>query len=233
VCVCACVVPVTPEGLDSFISTTYYSRIRFIMQMLPLLTASPLAGRVVSVYAGSFEDGTKPGEMPIGCPPPATYGVNSVRKHSSFMKTFVFEELAEKHAGQLSLTHIYPGLVEGPGFYSPDMPSWFRVVWRLLRPLAWLYMTSPEDCGQVMLYMATPSFPAKGAATPGGLNVARSTKSELGGGAYSLGQRADDYNEKRVSYDKVRKDDTSSIVWEHTMTTLEEAKKKGMGIGQA
>ena len=75
---------------------------------------------------------------------------------------FLFEELAEKHAGRLSLSHTYPGLVDGPGISNPDMPFWFRFVWRLLKPLAWLYMTSPEDCGQVMLYLATSRYPAKG-----------------------------------------------------------------------
>jgi hypothetical protein len=215
----------TKEGLDAFISTTYYSRIRFILQLMPLLTASPLPGHVVSIYAGGFEDGTTADDLPIGCPPPSSYGVASVRKHTCFMKTFFFEELAEKHAGHLSLSHVFPGLVDGPGFYSPDMPAWFRFVWRVMKPLAWLFMTTPDDCGQVMLYAATSHYPAKGAIVEEGVDVAKSTKGEIGGGSYALGQRADVQN-KGKSYEKVRKEGLSKQIWDHTMETLESIEKE-------
>ncbi|KAK2609109.1 hypothetical protein QQS21_002336 [Conoideocrella luteorostrata] len=213
----------TREGLDAFISIVYYSRIRFITQLLPLLTASPKSGHVISVYAGTFEDGTKPGDSPIGCPPPSIYGVTSVRKHTSFMKTFMFEEFADKHAGKLSLTHIYPGLVDGPGFTSPEMPLWFRAVWRLLKPLSKLYMTSADDCGDVLLYLATARYPAKDTmknsqVLVGGLEVARSSNGEVGGGCYTVGQRADATN--KVSYEKVRSAETGKQVWDHTMDIL-------------
>jgi hypothetical protein len=209
--------------LDAFIATTYYSRVRFVTQLVPLLTASPVPGHVVSVYAGTFEDGTRPGDLPIGCPPDSTYGLNSVRKHTSFMKTFLFEELAEKYAGKLSLVHVYPGLVDGPGFYSPDMPAWFRALWWLLKPLSKLYMTSPEVCGQVMVYLATLRYPARDQVEDTkqlihGVEVAASSKAEPGGGAYSVGQRGDAAD--KVSYEKVRKEGLSKQVWDHTMETL-------------
>lgn len=147
------------------------------------------------------------------------------------MKTFFFEELAEKYAGKISLSHIYPGLVDGPTFYSLDMPAWFRVVWTLMKPLAWLlYMTSPDVCGEVMLYLATPRYPAKGELENGqklvnGVEIAKSTKGEIGGGSYALGQRGDVWN-KGKSYEKVRTDDTSKQVWDHTMETLERIEKE-------
>lgn len=218
----------TKEGLDAFISTTYYSRIRFIMQLMPLLTSSPLPGHVISVYAGTFEDGTRPGELPIGCPPEPTYGVGSVRKHTTFMKTFLFEELVERYAGCLSLTHIYPGLVDGPTFYSDEMPRWFRIVWRLMKPLVQWYMTSPEVCGQVMLYLGTTRFPAKTEKPADAVTATNSTKGEPGGGAYGVGQRGDP--KKGVTYASVCKEDTSRRVWDHTMQTLEQidmANQKG------
>ncbi|KAK4543374.1 hypothetical protein LTR36_005517 [Oleoguttula mirabilis] len=220
----------TKEGLDAFISTTYYSRVRFIMQLLPLLTASPLPGHVISVYAGTFEDGTSPGELPIGCPPDATYGVRNVRKHAIFMKTFLFEEIAARYAGRLSLVHIYPGLVDGPGMYSPEMPLWFRALWRLLKPLAQLlYMTPPDVCGQVMLYLGTSRYPAKTQKPAEGIEVTRGTSGEPGGGSYTVGQRGDP--QKGVSYAKVRKEDTGRQVWDHTMETLERIERANQTDG--
>lgn len=220
----------TKEGLDAFLSTTYYSRMRFILQLMPLLTAATLPGHVISVYAGGFEDGTSPGELPIGCPPPSSYSISGVRKYTCFMKTFFFEELAEKHAGRLSLSHIYPGLVDGPTFLSDDMPAWFRFVWRLMKPLAKLFMTPSDVCGQVMLFLATSRYPAKGTDNDAqklldGPEMAKSTKGEPGGGSYAVGNMADVQN-KGLSYEKVRTERMSKQVWDHTMETLERVAKE-------
>lgn len=202
----------------------YYTRIRFIVQLLPLLTASRLPAHAVSVYAGSFEDGTKPGQFPVGCPTDAAHGLGAVRKHATFMKTFFFEALAEKHAGRLRLTHIYPGLVDGPAFLGPDSPTWFKIFWRLVRPLTSLYMTAPDVCGKVMMYLATASFPAQGTSSDA-KEVARSSQGERGGGSYSVGQRAD--AQKVIMYEKVRQADTKEKFWKHTMETLDRAANAG------
>jgi hypothetical protein len=165
-------------------------------------------------------------QLPIGVPSAADYGVTSVRLHTCFMKTFLFEELAERHAGRISFVHIYPGLVDGPTFYSAENPLWFRVVWRLFKPLAsWLVMTTPDVCGQVMVSLATARYPAKGTVQPGeGGDVAFSSQRERGGGAYAVGQRGDE--SKGVSWAKVRREDTTKRVWEHTMGVLQEVERK-------
>ncbi|RAR08154.1 short-chain dehydrogenase [Stemphylium lycopersici] len=221
----------TTEGIDTQMSLIYYSRIRFIQKLTRLLRASPRTARVISIFAGGVEEENKPGTLPIGTPDRSVYGVTQVRNHTCFMKTFLFEALAEQHAGKISFTHIYPGLVDGPTFYSDANPLWFRVLWRLLKPLLSLYMTSPEVCGQVMVFLATQRYPAKKAlvsqddtATD---DVAYSSQRERGGGAYAVGQRGDE--KKQVSYAKVRRDDTGKIVGEHTMGILEGVEKKNAG----
>ena len=192
------------------------------MQLLPLLTASRLPAHVVSVYAGTFEDGTKAGECPIGCPPDSVYGINTVRKHASFMKTFAFEELAEQYAGKLRLTHIFPGLVDGPGFTNAEAPAWFRTVWRVSKPILRLYMTSPDVCGKVMVYLATDDFPARGSSSDA-KNVAKGSTGEVGSGAYSVGQRGDP--QKGIMYEKVRQMDTRKKIWDHTMEILDRTER--------
>jgi hypothetical protein len=220
----------TKEGLDAFLSTLYYSRIRFIAQLTPLLTASPRQGHVISVYAGSFEEVSAKEEPPIGCPPPSQYGIGTVRRNTVFMKNFVFEELANKHAGNISFTHIYPGLVDGPAFYDPGAPTWFKWVWKIMYPIAWLlYMTSSEVCGQVMLYLATDRYPAKGIVDQegksNGVEAVRGTNGELGGGSYAVGQRGD-AQKKGKSFEKIRGEGLSKKIWDHTMSTLEDIAKK-------
>ncbi|KAH8731912.1 hypothetical protein GQ44DRAFT_766957 [Phaeosphaeriaceae sp. PMI808] len=218
----------TTEGIDAQMSCLYYSRMRFILNLTPLLHAAPSTAKVISIYAGSVEDAIKPGYDPIGVPSPEEYGITAVRRNVGFMKTFFFEELAEKNAGKISFTHIYPGLVDGPVLYSDVNPLWFRIVWRVMKPLFWLYMTSPQVCGEIMLYLATPRYCAKRTVDSGDKDgpiggVAFSTQNEIGGGAYGVGQRGDE--NKGVSYEKVRKDDTARKVWEHTIEVLEKASR--------
>ena len=202
----------------------YYTRIRFIVQLLPFLTASRLPATVVSVYAGTFEDGTKAGDLPIGCPSDPAYSIGTVRKHTSFMKTFMFEELADRYSGKIRFIHIYPGLVDGPGFTNPEAPAWFKIVWRLLKPLLGWYMTSPEVCGQVMMYLATKAYPARDTNSDGE-GIVRSSQGEMGGGAYSVGQRGD--SQRGIMYEKVRQANTRKGVWDHTMMMLDMAEKAG------
>jgi hypothetical protein len=215
----------TEEGIDAQMSCLYYSRIRFIENFTPLLLAAPTSAHVISIFAGTMEETIKPGgDLPIGVPPPAIYGVSTVRGHTAFMKTFAFEELAEKHAGKISFNHIYPGLVDGPTFYRDVNPLWIRIIWQIMKPLAMLYMTAPAMCGEVMVFLATQRYPAKGIVASGS-EVAASSQQEIGGGAYSVGQRGDE--KKAVSYVKTRKDDIGKKVWEHTMEMLKEAERKG------
>ena len=200
-------------------STLYYTRIKFILALLPLLTASPLAGHAISVYAGDMEHGNTidPKNLPLGAPADQKYSINTVRQHVSFMKTFLFERLAAQNAGKLRLTHIFPGLVEGPGFYSADNPVWFRVVWRLVKPITRFYTTSSEDCGAAMVFLGTQRFAAKGARMEE-VEAAKGTDGEVGGGAYAVGKTADVGG--KVAYPAVRGGEVAQRVWEHTMKVL-------------
>ncbi|KAH7558749.1 hypothetical protein BM1_04886 [Bipolaris maydis] len=217
--------PLTEEGLDSQMSLLYYSRIRFIQNLSGLLSASPTTAHVISIFAGSVEDQIKTGEVPIGAPEAASYSVTEVRKRTCFMKTFIFESLAEQHEGKISFVHIYPGLVDGPTFLSEENPLWFRMLWRVLKPLASWFMTSAEVCGQVMVSLCTERYPAKGTLT--GDKVALSSQKEMGGGAYAVGQRGDE--RKQVSWAKARRDDSAKKVWEHTMGVLQGAREDNAG----
>ena len=215
----------TTEGLDSFLSTTYYSRVRFILQLMPLLTASPTRpGHVISVYAGGFEDGTKPGDWPVGLPSAESYGVTSVRKHTCFMTNFIFEELAARHEGKLSLIHIYPGLVDGPAALGPDMPLWFRTLYRLMKPLMFFFMIKPADCGQIMVHLSSDHYAPKGVEKDAsGKPTAKGSDGKVGGGSYALGATAD-VNHKTLMYERMRQPETAQKVWDHTMETLARAE---------
>lgn len=137
------------------------------------------------------------------------------------MKTFMFEALAEEHAGKIAFVHVYPGLVDGPTFLSKVNPLWFRMLWRVAKVFMVWYMTSPTVCGEVMVFLCMGRYPARGVDVGGKTvaDVAFSSTRERGGGAYAVGQRGDE--KKQVSYAKLRKSDTRDRVWKHTMGVLE------------
>ncbi|GFF89323.1 hypothetical protein IFM60648_08686 [Aspergillus lentulus] len=80
----------TVENLHYFAALTYYSRIRFAMNLLPLIRTTPALRRVVTVFKLS-----------------ATAG----RGHFASMLTLSFEVLAQK-APEVSFIHDYPGFVK-------------------------------------------------------------------------------------------------------------------------
>ncbi|CAI6334888.1 unnamed protein product [Periconia digitata] len=214
---------VTKEGLDTQLSLLYYSRIHLIQKLIPLLISSPHPSHVISIFAGGYQDRiSTTGPPPIGTPSPKAYGMTSVRTNVVFMKTFLFEELASKYAGKISFTHIYPGLVDGPTFYSVVNPWWARMLWRvIMKPLLSWYMTSAEVCGDVMVgLLDSVRYPPQGGS---GGKGEMSTRAEPGDGAYGVGQRGDASG--KVMYEGIRKEDTGKRVWEHTMGVFEEIDK--------
>jgi hypothetical protein len=95
------------------------------------------------------------------------------------------------------MTHTFPGLVEGPGFYQTEgVPLWGRIAVRLFMPILRRTVCVPgEECGERMLFFASPRYPPRGPGDEktkktveiGGetLEVAKSTDGVVGGGATS------------------------------------------------
>ena len=185
---------------------------------------------MISVYAGSFEEVKPNEEPPLSWPSEKDYGINTVRKNVVFMKNFMFEELANNHAGRISFIHIYPGLVDGPGFYNADNPLWFKIVWRLVYPFLWAtYMTAPDTCGMVMAFLATGAFPAKGETVlpDGEPEAAVGTEGTRGSGVYSVGQRADPGNKLgTTTYPTFQGKDIRKKIWDATMGVFERVERE-------
>jgi hypothetical protein len=208
-----------------------YSRIRFVSRATSLLLASARpSAHVVSVFAGGAEGSLAAGQSPLGTPPPSKYGVNSVRKYTTYMKTFAFEALAKQHAGKLSLSHIFPGLVFGPNFTSDDMPAWFKAIWRVFSPLIRAFWAVPEEeCGRRMLYLATERYPARCSAAIGAV---LSTDGVEGGGAYSVNWD-DEVTTPKIKklYKRMREEGFGETVWRHTIETFEHIETKQVKRG--
>lgn len=213
-------------------SLLYYSRMRFIIRLLPLLLASPLPAHVISVYAAGKEGKLFPEDLSLR--DPKHYSFSTTRSHVVYMTTFFMEALAEHHRGRLSLVHVYPSLVMTNAFDGERLPTWFKLVWPwLVAPVVRPFSLPPRECGERMLYLATPRFPAqqtieagitaKGDGTSAGkgdAGIAVGSDGNHGSGAYAVNWNGETIPIQKA-YRKVRDEDLGGKVWKHTMRAFE------------
>ncbi|TKA83744.1 hypothetical protein B0A55_00081 [Friedmanniomyces simplex] len=223
---------ITPEGLEVSMSLLYYSRMRFILKLLPLLLISPLPSHILSIFGAGLEKGPgahlHPTDLSLTKNPAAHYGFLNLRVHVVHMTTIFFEHLAQQNPGRLSLVHVYPGLVFTPAIKNPSYPWWFKTAVFLLGPIAKRTIAiKPEEIGKRVLFLATPRFPARqgaeiGSKQTGGGEVAVAMGSDgvKGGGAYSVNWDGET-NDIERSYVKLREQGFERQVWEHTMKVFE------------
>lgn len=203
-------------------SLMYYSRMRVIVQLLPLLLKSTLPARVVSVYAAGFEAKLYPDDLSLR--DLKLYSYSQARSHMIYMHALFMETLAEKYPEKLALTHIFPGLVIGPTFYSPEHPLWFRIMFRLLHPVLGRFITVPrQESGARMMSLASSRYPARSSDPSKSYregSVAIGTDGKPGSGVYSLGWKGEN-NLKLSAYEKFNKDEMRKRIWDHTVKAFE------------
>ncbi|ETI21759.1 hypothetical protein G647_05828 [Cladophialophora carrionii CBS 160.54] len=219
----------TKEGLEFRVSLLYYSRMRFISNLLPLLLTSDLPAHVISVFAAGMEGEFHLNDMSIR--DPRHWGMLTVRSHVCVMHTFFFERLAEQHRGKISLVHLFPGMVMTKAFQNPGVPLWGRLMFRIFRPILSVFATPVSESGERTLFLASPQrFPAcRGsgdqptkAASAGAPNlvVATGTDGKIGSGAYAVDIDGETCHKAKM-IEKYRAGGVGEKIWEHTMKVFD------------
>jgi hypothetical protein len=188
----------------------YYSRIRFITNLLPLLHNALDLRRVVSVGGGGKEGYLDATDFPaIRVPLP------ELRGHLATLITLGLEAIA-KTAPDVSLIHDYPGSVV-TGLY------------RHMDTLPFDKSTSVpiEESGERHLYLATsanfPPVDGNSAAVRlvDGIDIAIGTEGRSGTGVYSVGEDCGGTSAEVVRLlAPLREDGTADRVWRHTEAEL-------------
>ncbi|KAJ7678446.1 hypothetical protein B0H14DRAFT_3121346 [Mycena olivaceomarginata] len=106
----------TREGLEPSMSTRYYSPLRAVQQLLPLLNAAP-SPRVLAVLAGGRE--AQMNEADLDLRDPANWSYWNAAVHAATMCTLALERLARGNP-RLSVVHWDPGPVATPGLAKWD-----------------------------------------------------------------------------------------------------------------
>jgi hypothetical protein len=195
---------------------SYYARLRFIVNLLPLLQHANDLRRVVSVFAGTKEGAVHTNDF-------QGRHVNMLspggRGHFSSIMTLALEAIAQK-APNVSFIHNFPGFVKtnlgndvkGVGFTV--LRAVFNAIFPLIRPLI---ATPLDETGERQVFIATSArFAEGGVPLPNGVAVARGTDGKSGSGVYSITNDAESAPPKvEQLLEKLRKDGTTQKLWLH------------------
>lgn len=196
----------------------HYSRIRFIVDLLPLLQNATSLRRVVNIFTAGKEgpiytDDIQAWKVPI----------RSLRAHGSSLATVSLEALAKK-APDVSFIHGFPGFVKtnlargGQGPLIFVMAQMFKVT-SLFHQSRFI---PNVECGERHVFLMTSAkYPARnpvedtsGIALADGVEVARGTDGLVGSGVYSIDENGESYGFKTEDVlAKLREEGALEKVW--------------------
>lgn len=211
----------TSEGIDKKFSLNYYSRMRFVHNLLPGLNAASKdpnsLSRVVTVLSAGSEGPLIEEDLELK----HNFSLRNCLSHAVIMNDFACEELAKSHPGT-AFVHVYPGFVK-TGVMDHGgvlMKVLGRVAQTLLAPM----MVSAEESGERNLFHGSASMFAPRASA--GKDAAVGSDEVKGSGAYLVS-----WNGKKVGNQKVldalRERRMGERIWEHTLEVFKRAEATG------
>ncbi|KAF9880835.1 hypothetical protein CkaCkLH20_01877 [Colletotrichum karsti] len=189
----------TKEGLDKMFSLQYYSRIRFILNLLPGLERAGRydeLARVVSVLGAGKEGNIFSDDLSLT--QKANYSLPNCARQSITMTSLSFEHLAKAHP-TVSFLHVSPGTVRGTNIMT-GMGSITSSIINALMVIAAPFNVSVKESGQRHLYAATSA------------SLTKKTKEHA---AYRLAWDGEACRSNEV-FEQYMKDGTCEKVWTHT-----------------
>lgn len=206
----------TAEGLEIAGSLEYYSRMLFILHLLPLLEKAE-APRVISVLAGGKER-TTINTDDLALQQPGNFGAIKAQVQYAAMNSMTMEHLANDHPS-VTFIHSFPGWVNtGNMRRGPEPNSMTAWLMRLVfEPLISPFCFSADESGQRYLFQCTSStFGGRGGAREGHL------------GGNSLGKQAnglflvDHMCECTSNAEAMRilREKSQAKIWDHTQEVL-------------
>ncbi|KAK7181260.1 hypothetical protein DPSP01_003346 [Paraphaeosphaeria sporulosa] len=208
----------TSEGLETSLVLSYYTRMLFILHLLPLLRKSE-APRVVSVLGGGMERTSSINVDDIDLEKPGSFGITTAQPHYAALQTVFLDKAASEHP-DVTFIHAWPGMVNTGNVWrglhaSQSILYWF--IWGLLEPLIRLISSTDDVAGQRNLFLCTSAaFGGRGVPWTG--QAGTSTLRTRDGGLFLANYKCDSTPNDKVVH--VLREKASAKVWEHTHEVL-------------
>ncbi|KAH8821854.1 hypothetical protein F5884DRAFT_769227 [Xylogone sp. PMI_703] len=210
----------TVEGLEPSMTTRYYSRLRAVQGLLPLLNAAANP-RVLSILAGGMEG--KLNEEDLDLRKPGNYSIVGAAVHSATMLTLGYEHLAKENP-HISFVHAHPGFVATP-LLTRGSTGILRLLMSLIvQPLMYLFAASADEAGARALFCLTSDrYSVDGSLVPLAEGVEKSPRS--GGGIFLSNEKSESVDNEKVLAD-LRERGINELAWKHTMEIFDACAAK-------
>lgn len=201
----------------------YYSRLRFIDRLQPLLDAassSDRPSRVISVLGAGREGDIDLNDLDLK----SNFSVSNCAKYCCTMNTLAVEELAKKHPGTAYI-HTSPGAVQTNYLRSVD--KWYtKPLIGALSVLIKPWETGFDECGERHLAVGLSGMEKWVARKDRELfkDCEAGIDGEKGSGAYAVGPKSE-FVGNGVALKKLRSEGAGAKVMEHTWKTFEQVGK--------
>ncbi|TVY25261.1 Oxidoreductase [Lachnellula hyalina] len=220
----------SPEGIDRKFTLNFYSRMRFIENLRPLLRTAtitaPHFSRTLSVLSAGHGEGKLDfDDLELK----NNYSGVRCATHTITMNSIMIEEFAGRDPGT-TFAHSYPSGVNTG--ITRELPVWARAGFALFKPLLLPFLVSVEETGARQLFIATsgiyaPLKPAgllaSGVPAPKGMEIMDGVDGKVGSGAYIVNWNDDIATSKILK--EYREKGVGKTVWEHTMGIFERVEK--------
>lgn len=199
------------EGVNVDLAVNYYSRLRFMERLLPLLRTSK-DPRVVSVLCASQEGTLNTSDLALE--KPESHGIMSSNKQAVTLMSLAMRELSLQNP-KVSFSHTNPGMVS-TSVHDRWIASWTGIwavigkalLWTMIPFFHWLGYT-PEQAGEIGYYELTNE---KFAA-------------EKGKNWFRVGESGEVLDTPKV-LKNYEQDGTGGKVWKHTVQVFEKVLGK-------
>ncbi|KAL4804673.1 short-chain dehydrogenase/reductase [Aspergillus unguis] len=213
----------TDEGLDKKLNLHYYSRMRFVSNLLPQLTKAANTtnphrslSRVVSVLEAGGESSLQLNDLSLK----THWSPRNCAKHAITMNSLAMEHLASINP-QTSFIHAFPGLVRTR--IDRDFGTIAKCAISALMVLAKPWETSLEESGQRHLFTATSTrFPAL-VNRDKYLGVAEGSDGTVGSGFYRVASDGSTYKPSNIM-EQYRAEGVSGTIWDHTLNVFKQVR---------
>ncbi|OBT81098.1 hypothetical protein VE02_10279 [Pseudogymnoascus sp. 03VT05] len=199
----------TKESLETCFAISYYSRMRLIQNLLPLLRQS-LQPRVLTLLNGGKEKPMFDDDICLE----KHWSADAVITHTTTMTSLALEHLAKDE--QITFLHVFPGLVNSGNFIRVTAAESAGVVWRvmlavfcrMITVVQLIFGTTPEECGERQAYHLTSD--------------------QFGPGAWRIDNSSEVVTASAGDvFEKYRDGGWPEKIWEHTTAVFERVMATG------
>ncbi|EHK16306.1 uncharacterized protein TRIVIDRAFT_39631 [Trichoderma virens Gv29-8] len=221
----------SPEGLDRKMAVHYYSRMRFISNLLPLLASSASSSqlsRVMTVLGAGI--GNRMVESDLGLK--TNFSLSNCGAHCGVMTDLMLERFAATWKGT-AFVHTAPGVVKTN--LGSGLPTCLRAAYKVAGQLLAPWTVGLAETGERHLYMATsnryPPSESLNAATCGTPieknDVAEGSNGGRGSGAYLLNWDGRVQKQNANLLEEYRRTAMAEKIWKHTEDVFDNCNRGG------